>query len=102
MSQSVGLKCLDKYGFPLAGLTTAEQAVRTEAAARETKLQEKWSRQVGPPQASYPEGCLRHSYFSVLASFLSISPHATEICYPFSLSVLSCTIARPDRYLCFL
>ena len=46
MSQSVALKCLDKYGFPLAGLTAAEQAVRTEAAARETKLQEKWSRQV--------------------------------------------------------
>ena len=46
MSQSVALKCLDRYGFPLAGLTAAEQAVRTEAAARETKLQEKWSRQV--------------------------------------------------------
>lgn len=45
MSQSVALKCLDKYGFPLAGLTAAEQAVRTEAAARETKLQDKWSRQ---------------------------------------------------------
>ena len=47
MSQSVALKCLDRYGFPLAGLTAAEQAVRTEAAARETKLQDKWSRQVG-------------------------------------------------------
>ncbi len=47
MSQSVALKCLDKYGFPLAGLTAAEQAVRTEAAARETKLLDKWSRQVG-------------------------------------------------------
>ena len=47
MSQSVALKCLDKYGFPLAGLTAAEQAVRTEAAARETKLLNKWSRQVG-------------------------------------------------------
>ena len=46
MSQSVALKCLDRYGFPLAGLTAAEQAVRAEAAARETKLQEKWSRQV--------------------------------------------------------
>ncbi|KAL3161675.1 hypothetical protein ABBQ38_008775 [Trebouxia sp. C0009 RCD-2024] len=45
MSQSAALKCLDRYGFPLAGLTAAEQAVRTEAAARETKLQEKWSRQ---------------------------------------------------------
>ena len=47
MSQLAGLKCLDKYGFPLAGYTAAEQAVRTEAAARETKLQDKWSRQVG-------------------------------------------------------
>lgn len=47
MSQSAALKCLDRYGFPLAGLTAAEQAVRTEAAARETKLQDKWSRQVG-------------------------------------------------------
>ena len=47
MSQLVALKCLDRYGFPLAGLTAAEQAVRTDTAARETKLQEKWSRQVG-------------------------------------------------------
>lgn len=64
MSQSVGLKCLDKYGFPLAGLTAAEQAVRTEAAARETKLQEKWSRQVGPLQAE------RLPYLSVLALYV--------------------------------
>ena len=46
MSQLAGVKCLDKYGFPLAGLTAAEQAVRTEAAARETRLQDRWSRQV--------------------------------------------------------
>ena len=46
MSQSAGVKCLDRYGFPLAGLTAAEQAVRSEAAARENKLYDKWSRQV--------------------------------------------------------
>ena len=48
MSQLAGVKCLDKYGFPLAGLTAAEQAVRTEAAARETKLHDRWARQVEP------------------------------------------------------
>lgn len=45
MSQSAGVKCLDRYGFPLAGLTAAEQAVRAEATARENKLYDKWSRQ---------------------------------------------------------
>ena len=74
MSQSVALKCLDRYGFPLAGLTAAEQAVRTEAAARETKLQEKWSRQVGS-----------------FANILQLAASTFESCFKFSIcSVLLC------------
>lgn len=52
MSQSAGVKCLDRYGFPLAGLTAAEQAVRAEATARESKLYDKWSRQVARSSCS--------------------------------------------------
>ena len=69
MSQSVALKCLDRYGFPLAGLTAAEQAVRTEAAARETKLQEKWSRQVEHSQTKLEDPSIDADSFLTFAVY---------------------------------
>lgn len=93
MSQSAALKCLDRYGFPLAGLTAAEQAVRTEAAARETKLQEKWSRQVGTAYCCCPFMRVYISLLTYFCQFLSVL-----VCWRIARVYCTTTACAPADY----